>query len=287
MRIVDAQMKDMGRQLEALDDFVAKARSQNGHYHEGQLNNLESMAKNVRRSYSTLHGQVDGLGDRVGQLQQDAARQKDALHESTAPLAREVRQPLSELRDNVQSRPLKEYTATGVTPKKRSYEYPSTLPRTQEHGELISRLRNSKELTVLPFNGENRLSPNDTSPSASPSKQFVYNDAEDEVGTEPPATTATASNTGLREVDANAAARPPACDADASGRSSPKRARLSTEAEDGDQLALKRHCSTSAGAERNLPKMAVKKLGKKMEGRENIPPSTGEIGRRLRGRPSG
>ena len=270
VRIVDAQMKDMGRQMEALDDFVAKARSQNGRYHEMHLKNLDDMAVGVRGSYSTMHEQLDGLSGRVELLQEGTAEQKDILNESTAPLSDEVRRPLSELRANVQSRPIKEYTVTGATPKKRKYEYTSTLPHTEAHDALVSRLRNSKELSTLPFNGE-QISPTGSTPTASPSKQYVYNDA-DEVGTEPPTSVITASNTGLREVDANVVARPLACD-DPSATPS---------AEDRDQPPLKRHCSSSAADK--LPKIPTRRTAG-MDS-ENIPP-VGTVGRRLRGAPSG
>lgn len=273
VRIVDAQMRDMGRQMEALDDFVAKARSQNGQYHEAHLSNLNNMATGVRESYSTMHEQLQGRDDRVGQLQEDAAQHKDLLFESTAPLSEGVRRPLTELRANIQNRPAKEYTPTGATPKKRKYEYLSTLPQTEEHDTLLSRLRNSKELTALPFSGE-QLSP-DGSPTASPSKQFVYNDA-DEVGTEPPASF-TASNTGLREVDANVVAGQLACD-DTNGQKTPLEAE-----EGGDQPPLKRHCSTASATDRKPPKIPSKRAA---DGRENIPLSAGAVGRRLRGQPS-
>ena len=272
MRIVDAQMKDMGRQMEALDDFVAKARSQNGRYYEAHLSNLNSMATGVRESYSTMHEQLNGLGDRVELLEEDATKQRDILNESTAPLSDEVRQPLSELRTNVQSRPMKEYTVTGATPTKRKYEYTSTLPQTEGHDALISRLRNSEELSTLPFNG-GQISPTSSTPTASPSKQYVYNDA-DEVGTEPPTSAITASNTGLREVDANVVAKPLASD---------DQSIKTPLAQDGDQPPLKRHCSSSTADK--LPKVPTRRTAG-MDDRENIPP-VGAVGRRLRGAPSG
>lgn len=304
VRIVDAQMKDMGKQMGALDDFVAKARSQNGRFHDAHLYSLNSMGTNVRQSYSIVREQLEGLGGRVGELQNDSSQHKDSLLESTAPLSNGVRKPLSELRANIQARPLKEYIPIGITPQKRRYEYPSTLPQTESHEAIVSRLRNTKQLTALPFNGEEKITPlNSSSPTASPSKGFVYNDTDDEVGTEPPApTTTTPSNTGLREVDANVVTRPvvsaedaPAS-ASASGRlSSPSMKRFSEDAaedgsEDKDMTAAdeaqpptKRHCSTAAVTENKLPqKLMTRKMA---EGRENVPPSASG-GRRLRNRPS-
>lgn len=298
VRIVDAQMNDMGKQMGALDDFVAKARSQNGRFHEAHLDSLNNMASNVRQSYSTVQEQLGGFGERVDQLQNDTAQDKDSLLEAAAPLTDQVRNPLSELRTNIQARPLKEYVATGLTPVKRPYEYPATLPQTESHETLVARLRNSKQLEDLPFGGEDKVTPlNSSSPTASPSKGFVYNDAEDEVGTESPApipapVTATPSNTGLREVDANVVARP--TDEVTLGRSSSVKP-LDSEGEhhrpeltSSDEPSSKRHCSAAAVADSKLPHKALsRKMAGMMEGRENVAPSPAtRASRRLRGRPS-
>lgn len=296
IRIVDAQMNDMGKQMGALDDFVAKARSQNGRFHEAHLDSLTNMASNVRQSYSTVQNQVGGFGERVGQLQNDTAQDKDSLLEAAAPLTDEVRNPLSELRMNIQARSLKEYVATGITPQKRPYEYPTSLPQTESHEALIARLRNSKQLKDLPFGGEDKVTPlNSSSPTASPSKGFVYNDAEDGVETEPPAPTSapittTPSNTGLREVDANIVAR--AADKATLGLfSSVKLSDSEGEhhrPESSDEPPSKRHCSDAVVADSKLPHKAPnRKMAVVMEGRENVAPSPAtRASRRLRGRPS-
>lgn len=314
MRIVDAQMKDMDKQMGALDDFVAKARSQNGQFHDAHLDSLKGMATNVRQSYSITREHLGGYGERINQLQNDTSQHKTDLLESTVPLSNEVRKPLSELRSNIQARPLKEYAPTGITPLKRRYEYPSTLPQTEAHEMILSRLRNSKQLKALPFGGEDNISPlKSSSLKTSPAKGFVYNDAdaeldvsaEDEVGaTEPsaPTTSGTLSNTGLREVDANVVARPPAPDEDEPiSSSSPiieapePSAKVRTDEDhgadvDGDARPSKRHCSTAAFAESKLPHKGRKTAGV-VQGRENVPPVTSakgasSRGRRLRARPS-
>lgn len=299
-------MKDMGKQMGALDDFVAKARSQNGRFHEAHLDSLNNMASNVRQSYSTVQEQFGGFGERVDQLQNDTAQDRDSLLEVAAPLTNEVRNPLSTLRMNIQARPLKEYVATGVTPAKRSYEYPTTLPQTESHEALVARLRNSKQLRDLPFGGEDKVTPlNSSSPTASPSKGFVYNDTENDVGPEPPAptpapapapapapVTTTPSNTRLREVDANVVARP--ADETTLGRSSSMKP-LDSEGEQhcpestpSDEPPSKRHCSSTAVAENKLPHKAFnRKMAGIIGGRENVAPSPAtRASRRLRGRPS-
>ncbi|KAJ5580301.1 uncharacterized protein N7459_006286 [Penicillium hispanicum] len=300
VRIVDAQMNDMSTQMEALDDFVAKARSHNGRFHEVQLGSLDTMAANVRESRSAIQGHFDGLGERVGQLQEDVNIHTKDLEQSTAPLTDEVRQPLSELRANIQGNPMKEYKPTGVTPQKRRYDYPTTLPRTESHDGLRSSHRTSRQFTALPFDEEARLAPVPSSPvTSSPSKTFVYSDAAEEVDTHPPPSAPTSSNTGLREVDINVA-RPVACDVDDDamvGGKSDTPAPISMELDETpekdepEQPPLKRRRSASNHpntVESKLPqKMLSKKMAGMLEGRENVPPSAIPGGRRLhRNRPT-
>ncbi|BAE66113.1 unnamed protein product [Aspergillus oryzae RIB40] len=289
VRIVDAQISNMDKQMEALDDFVAKARSQNGEYRDAHISSLDNMASSVRESYSFVHEQLEGVGTRIGQLQEDAAQQQHSLHETTSPLSEEVRKPLTELRNNIHSRPLQEYIVTGATPQKRHYEYPTDLPRTEAHDALISGIRTSRDLTLLPFNGEDHL------PGTSPTKGFVYNDTEDEVGNQTPTARIT-SNTGLREVDANVAAKQLA--SSPGDRASVRQSNISIagkssevdtvpESEDSDEPPAKRRCSNPTTTDSKLPKnMLTKRMAGMMEGRENVPPPGLSSARRTRTRPA-
>lgn len=280
--------------MEALDDFVAKARSQNGRYRDAHITTLDMMASNVRGSYSSIQGKVDGLSDRMSQFQEEATQHHASLEGSIAPLSDDVRKPLSDLSAAILNRSFEEYVATGVTPKKRKYDYPSDLPSTESHEALKSRLRNTKEMKLLPFNNdEDGLSPSGSTSGGSPSKGFVYNDAEDEVGTQVPSmTNVNPSNTGLREVDANVAARPLAYDPEdnsSTDKDGPLITSPSTAVEtDGvDPPPSKRRRSNSTAVETKLPnKMIARRMAGMMEGRENVPPPGVSAGRRLRGRPS-
>ncbi|KAJ5355601.1 hypothetical protein N7517_010210 [Penicillium concentricum] len=299
VRIVDAQMGDMGTQMEALDDFVAKARSQNGRFHESHLGSLNAMAKNVRQSRSNVYGQLDGFTGRVEQFQTDVDMRTENLEQTTTSLHTEVRRPLLEMRSNIQSHPLKEYVPTGITPQKRRYEYPSEMPQTEAHDGLRTRHRTSKQFTALPFSEEEQLdSPTPTSPQvvASPPKKFVYNDTPEEVGHSLPSSAAPPSNTGLREVDLNVA-RPVVSDGDdALPPSKPETPALAIsmdldetpEKEEPEQASRKRRRSTSNNnPETKLPKtMLSKRMAGMKEGRENMPPSATTSGRRFRNRTS-
>ncbi|KAJ5698076.1 Kinesin-like protein bimC [Penicillium macrosclerotiorum] len=293
VRIVDAQMNDMSKQMGALDDFVAKARSHNGLFHEEQLSSLDALADNVRESRGVIHIQLDSLDGRVGQLQEDVTRHTGDLEQSTAPLQDEVRQPLNKLRATVQSHPMKDYVPTGATPQKRKYEYPTDLPRTESHDGLRSRHRTSRQFTALPFNEEAQAAPSPSSPVSSPSKGFVYSDAADEVGIHHiPSSTTTSSNNGLREVDLNVA-KQLACDADEdSCKPETPAANLSLDLDETperiepEQPSLKRRRSGSSNTvEAKLPhKILSKKMAGMMEGRENMPPSAISGSRRYRNR---
>ncbi|KAL2816272.1 P-loop containing nucleoside triphosphate hydrolase protein [Aspergillus granulosus] len=293
VRIVDAQMDDMGRQMQALDDFVAKARSQNGLYRDSHHATLDNIATGVHQSYSSIQGQFSGLGSRMNELQGEVAQNRASLEESMAPLFDGVRKPLSDLSSSVQNRPLEEYVPTGATPKKRKYEYTSDLPVTESHETLKSRMRTTKEMEVLPFNNEDALLASASSPGASPSKGFVYNDTEDEVGAQVPSmTSVTPSNTGLREVDANIAARPLASSTD--GKPATEQPTSVDDGADGvaetddiDPPPSKRRRSNTDALETKLPqKMVAKRMAGMMEGRENVPPPGVSSARRLRHRPT-
>ncbi|KAJ5251162.1 hypothetical protein N7489_001572 [Penicillium chrysogenum] len=295
VRIVDAQMSDMGTQMEALDDFVAKARSQNGRFHESHLGSLNSMAKNVRESRSNVYGQLDGFTGRVEQLQGDVDMHTENLQQTTAPLHAEVRQPLLEMRSNIQSHPLKEYVPTGITPQKRRYEYPSEMPQTEAHDGLRTRHRTSKQFTALPFSEEEQQdSPAPTSPQNSPYKKFVYNDTPEEVGHSLPSSAAPPSNTGLREVDLNVA-RPVVSDGDALPPTKPETPALPTsmeldetpEKEEPEPSRKRRRSNSNNNPETKLPKtMLSKRMAGMKEGRENMPPTAIGGGRRFRNRTS-
>jgi kinesin family protein 11 len=302
VRIVDAQMKDMSRQMGALDDFVAKARAQNGQYCDAHMTSLQSMASNAQQSYAVYEEHLAGSRDRITCLQEDANRQMDSLQELTLPLSDEVQKPLSELRTNIRERPLQEYIPTGVTPQKRHYEYPTTLPRTEAHDALVKRMRTSKEFEALPFSNAEPsafVSSLDSSTRGTPLKGFVYHDVEDEVGAQQhPSTTATPSNTGLREVDANIVAKQPACDTDDDSTATQSKTSIAangrvslptdnpSEIEEADVPPAKRHCSNFGVTDNKFPqKMLTKKMPGMKEGRENVP-LPGSRGRRLRSQPS-
>ncbi|MCJ1301504.1 kinesin motor protein cin8, partial [Hypocenomyce scalaris] len=169
VRIVDAQMKDMAVQMQALDDFVTRARSQNECHHETHVQSLQGMASTVRQSYTSMGDHFMSTYSRVRDLGDDMTDRGTALQATLPLLNTTVCQPLSELRANIANAPLKEYAPTGETPSKVVYTYPTTLPRTEAHEKLLVKLtKGSHSVPSSPADIPNT--------QLSPSKSIVYTD---------------------------------------------------------------------------------------------------------------
>ncbi|PGH31979.1 kinesin family member 11 [[Emmonsia] crescens] len=217
-RIVSTQMEGIATQMQALDAFVMRARSQNDSHHESRIRTLENLGCNIRESYQGIHGSLDEFGIKARTFRDDVLDDHEAIQEPIDNLTEDIRTPLAELQSNIQSKSLTEYTKTGETPQKTQYDYPSTLPRTEPHDALIARMRGTEEPQGNPTDSE--VSPTVPSslrlcsPIKSPAKAMVYQDGGNEVGPNNPPTTmnvkpTSSSSAGLREVDINVAAKPP------------------------------------------------------------------------------
>ncbi|KAL8894028.1 MAG: hypothetical protein Q9192_004694, partial [Flavoplaca navasiana] len=200
IRIVDAQMKDMATQMQALDDFVTRARSQNERHHSTHVSSLQSLASTVNDSYSSIGDHFTASYNRVQNIGKDISERSNALQDTLPPLTETVQQPLSSLRSIITSAPLKEYVPTGETPQKTQYRFPTTLPRTEPHDKLLSK--------TFPASSNNS-STTSLVPLPSPNKSIIYTDVQETTPTDPsitapaPATSTPSKTTGLRELDMN------------------------------------------------------------------------------------
>jgi kinesin family protein 11 len=156
VRIVDLQMKDMATQMQALDDFVTRARSQNAQHHDSHVQSLEGLSTRVKSSYADVGSHFTSSYERVRSLGEEMAAKTALVQNSLAPLDATVNQPLAELRTIVLNTALQEYQPTGETPQKVQYQYPMDLPRTEAHETLLGALRRpanaspSKTTTTIP-----------------------------------------------------------------------------------------------------------------------------------------
>ena len=190
LRIVDAQVADMAKQMQSLDGFVTRARSQNEQHHETHVQSLQGLASNVSQSYSSVGDHFISTYDRIRAVGNDAASECTQIRENLEPLSSSVQQPLAELRFAIANAPFQEYISTGETPQRKAYKYPSSLPRTESHDKLLNR--------------------ETVSPAKSPTKAPIYTDSPGADAPPPPSPT----KEGLREISLNVPAAMPRTNSD-------------------------------------------------------------------------
>jgi kinesin family member 11 len=188
-------MKDVGIQMQALDDFVARARSQNAQHHDIHSKSLNGLLTTVRSSCGSISDHFTSTYERVRDLGAEMSEKTGTLGETLSQVDSALRQPLAELRSTVAMTTLQEYIPTGETPQKIQYQYPTELPRTEGHETLLAAFRRPKSASF----------------SASPTKTIpvIFNDTPTQSPTEHGVASAYASvqtpsaGGGLREIDAN------------------------------------------------------------------------------------
>ncbi|KAK7756933.1 Kinesin-related motor protein [Diatrype stigma] len=139
VRVVDEQMKDLHQKMTSLDDFVARARSQNAQHHESHAASLQSLSGTVEGSYASIGHHFRTTCTRVQDLGAQMAQDTGAARGALEPLPEHLCRPLANLRDDIAATVLQEYQATGDTPRKVDYQFPTELPRTQPHERLVAK----------------------------------------------------------------------------------------------------------------------------------------------------
>jgi len=322
VRIVHGQMVQMDSQLVALDDILSRVRAQNDEHHDVHTTSLTRLVGDVQQSYQSIGKHLETSYERTESLDTDIQERASALQETLPTMSArgDVREALRLLRKDTSAAQIAEYVATGETPAKTSYAYPTVLPRTEAHESLLDRLRGGTgqtERPASPTKSPNKRSPSKiakaspTKPPASPNKTAVFTDT-------PPAfivpTTAkhsssapacrpqqaaSANPSSLRELDANVAALGLGS---LTGSVSAGATGAEGGAEAGKVLAapgLKRHDTNPLLLSQVESKVPIKRstrvtVAGTAEGRENVPldaalganTGLGRGGRRLRSRGS-
>jgi kinesin family member 11 len=140
VRVVDEQVEDLDVQMEALDDFVARAKSENASQHESHAQSVKAVSNTVDQSFGNISAHFKTSFERVKTLGEDMSSDVNDLHDSLEPLDTQLCQPLANLREDISSTTLQEYQPTGATPQKVQYQYTKSLPRTQRHSLLVSKM---------------------------------------------------------------------------------------------------------------------------------------------------
>ncbi|KAI9171678.1 Kinesin-like protein bimC [Paramyrothecium foliicola] len=137
-RAVDEQMEDLDVQMEALDDFVTRARSENNNQHEVQGQYIQALSNTVEQSFGNISAHYKTTFDRVQNLGEEMESDANDLQDSLSPLDSQLCQPLANLREGISGTALHEYQPTGETPQKVQYQYPTKLPRTREDDSILA-----------------------------------------------------------------------------------------------------------------------------------------------------
>lgn len=139
MRVVDEQVDDLDAQMESLDDFVTRARSENANHHETHAQSVQSLSNTVEQSFGNISAHFKATFDRVTNLGEEMELDANDLEDGLEPLDTQLCQPLANLREGISGTTLQEYHPTGETPQKMQYHYPTELPRTKSH-DLIPKI---------------------------------------------------------------------------------------------------------------------------------------------------
>lgn len=276
--------------MAALDEFVTRAREQNGQHHHLQHESLNDLSNNVRQTFANVNDTLQGTSARMHNHGAACRINIDSLQDNISSLSKSIQTPLAELQANLESNPLIDYVATGETPQKKDWTYPTHLPCTRSHDSLLAQIRGLTDAKPAAARSARKIaSPRKTasprkgfsSPSKlpSPTKTRIFHDDSAAATVQVAPTTWKANDPaeeikgGLKEVDMNVLAQASSA-GDLHGQPSTSFAKSINHAQ--QQPPLKRHATT----ESRLPR----------KGRENsvlaqsIGPGSG-MGRRLRSSP--
>ncbi|KAL2392105.1 Kinesin-like protein bimC [Exophiala dermatitidis] len=141
IKIVDAQLSQMATQMAVLDEFVTRARSQNESHHTERVQRMQKVIGSARDGFSEIEKQLESRAADMETFEDEFKSQTESLDGLTSSLNNDARPLLKELREEMSTAKLMEYTPTGQTPEKKEWDYPTHLPRTERHDSIVARLR--------------------------------------------------------------------------------------------------------------------------------------------------
>lgn len=173
MKIVDAQVQDMAKQMAALDGFVVRARKQNDGHAEQHLTSLGNMSAQLKKSLESVQHRLSSSS--VETFNTGINAHLDEIASTFADVQDKAREPLQQLQNDLAEAGIVPYVPTGQTPQKREWIYPTDLPRTIP--SPASTTPTSKPPTSSSFSRSPAKSPRKFgSPRKSPKKQIVRAD---------------------------------------------------------------------------------------------------------------
>jgi kinesin family protein 11 len=222
---------------------------------------MRNVNATVVQSFSNISSHFKGTFARVQTLGEDMTTDAQTLQDSLSPLDDDICQPLAELRDDIQHTALREYEPTGDTPEKITYAYPTDLPRTGAHEEILAGLHE----TVTPCRPSPVVLPDiDLTPVPTINR-----------GGSPARPTSSSSHLSplsgmsLREVNPNVTASTMVFDASAAAA-----AGIVSPAGRRDTVPMMKASGIARSRVSRLSKRGVMGMGSVAEGVENVPPSS-------------
>jgi len=222
-RVVKEQMQNLDTQLQTLNDIVVHVKQQNNEHHEAHVKSLANLASTVQSSYSNISDHFTSSFSRINDLGCEMTQCTTAVQQTLPILSEDsaIRQPLRDLREDVENQILQNYTITGHTPQRVSYNYPHALPRTEAHDRLLAKMHGQQQSSPVRQSSPSKL-------QRSPNKGLIFTDlptpeesAEDLIGdrmksaARPTSANSAAGSTtscGLRELDINTVPNPSSSD---------------------------------------------------------------------------
>jgi kinesin family protein 11 len=271
-RIVEEQMGHVDKELHVLDDIVERIEKQNNGHHEAHEKSLKQLASTVQSSYLSIEDTFATSFSRVETLGSEISARTETIQNALPDLDADgqVRKPLGELRSQMEADSLEEYITTGLTPMRRDYNFPKTLPRTNDRDNLLAKLRGEE-----PSGDEAIPALEGIAGQRSPSKGLVFTDMPDatrtaRLNTRPGTANSTSS---LRELDPNMS-NPVASVTDKFGKPfvASKTVPTSSDSENAPLPPLKKHQTTGAAESRASKKRGPRKTvaGNALSDRENV-----------------
>ncbi len=212
LRTVDEQLENINHNIQAVDEFLTRAKTENSQQCDQNLKSLNTLSSTVTDSYNNIGEHFNSTFERVNSLGEDMSKQTATMEETLAPELAALHEPLSTLRAEINANNLREYVPTGETPAKRRYGIFTELPRTGPHDVLISRMRVDSAPEVIsttPVVSPVKVATifHDDSPMGNTEHAVEHHDAaEDEVIPSTSSKPAHVPTLQLREVSANVSA---------------------------------------------------------------------------------
>ncbi|RKF55208.1 Kinesin-like protein bimC [Erysiphe neolycopersici] len=137
LQVIASQMTNIEDQVRALDNIVSQVRTQNAKHHRIHESTLNCLSKTVHSSYENMKSNMKSTEERIYDFEQDINVTSDQVQNSLESLDYTLSQPLVQLRETISGMQLQEYQATGKTPPKIHYYYPTVLPRTENNQKIL------------------------------------------------------------------------------------------------------------------------------------------------------